>query len=164
MKWKPSNPKCNRTDVIKWHLGSPASKMSNLRLSKRTGCHYLGYFYCSENLTGPRVRHSWPWRNPAASTLKRRSRFHIGTADKCWAEDFIKIRSVSRSASWLPYVSFWLLQTDFHSALQWIFLFSNRNFLDWFCATDQQLQYSFLNAECTWSLKQMHFRFAYKVK
>jgi len=61
------------TDVIKWHWGPPASKMSNSRLSKRTGCQHAGYLYYSENpklghmkpatgphaACGPRAGHSW---------------------------------------------------------------------------------------------------------
>ena len=56
MYWKRSNPNCNGPDMIKWHWGPPASKMSNSRLSKRTGCQYVGYFYYSENL-------NWAARN-----------------------------------------------------------------------------------------------------
>jgi len=49
------------TDVIKWHWGPPASKLSKI-IQIRTGRQYVGYVYYSVNLNwaayGPRVGHS----------------------------------------------------------------------------------------------------------
>ena len=56
MYWKRSDPNCSGQSMMKRHWWPPASKMSNSRLLRRTGCQYVGYFYYSDNL-------NWAARN-----------------------------------------------------------------------------------------------------
>jgi len=57
------NPNCNGDRVDKVALRTTCIKNVKFKIIKvRTGCQYVGYFFCSENLNwascGPRVQHS----------------------------------------------------------------------------------------------------------
>jgi len=52
-----------KTDVVKWHWGTPASKMSNSRLSKQRQIVSCRIFYFSENL-------NWAPQNPRLGRMR----------------------------------------------------------------------------------------------